>query len=58
MFIAALFIIIRTRKQPKYHKMEEWIWYIYTMEYYTEEPKTLVMNSEKGSINREAVLTS
>ena len=35
MFIAALFAIAKTRKQPKYPSTEEWIkkmWYIYTME--------------------------
>ena len=38
MFIAALFIIARTRKQPRCPSADEWIrelWYIYTMEYYT-----------------------
>ena len=38
MFIAALFIIARTWKQPKCPATEEWIkkmWYIYTMEYYS-----------------------
>ena len=42
MFIAALFVIARTWKQPKYPSIEEWIrkmWYIYTMEYYTAEKK-------------------
>ena len=37
MFIAALFIIARTWKQPRCPLAEEWIrklWYIYTMEYY------------------------
>ena len=36
MFIAALFIIARTWKQPKCPSADEWIrkqWYIYTMEY-------------------------
>ena len=36
MFIAALFTIARSRKEPRYHSTEEWIqkmWYIYTMEY-------------------------
>ena len=36
MFIAALFIIARTWKQPRCPSAEEWIrklWYIYTMEY-------------------------
>ena len=38
MFIAALFIIARTWKQPRCPSAEEWIrklWYIYTMEYYS-----------------------
>ena len=37
MFIAALFTITRTWKQPKCPLTDEWIkkmWYIYTMEYY------------------------
>ena len=37
MFIAALFTIARTRKQPKCPLIDEWIkkmWHIYTMEYY------------------------
>ena len=38
MFIAALFIIARTWKQPRCPSAEEWIrklWYIYTLEYYS-----------------------
>ena len=38
MFIAALFTIARTWKQPKCPLTDEWIkklWYIYTMEYYS-----------------------
>ena len=37
-FIAALFTIARTRKQPRCSSTDEWIkklWYIYTMEYYS-----------------------
>ena len=37
-FIAALFIIARTRKQPRCPSADEWIrklWYIYTKEYYS-----------------------
>jgi hypothetical protein len=37
MFIAALFIIARSWKEPRCPSTEEWIqkvWYIYTMEYY------------------------
>ena len=38
MFIAALFTIARTSKQPKCPSSDEWIkkmWHIYTMEYYS-----------------------
>ena len=38
MFIAALFIIARTWKQPRCPSADEWIrelWYIYSMEYYS-----------------------
>jgi hypothetical protein len=37
MFIAALFIIVRSWKEPRCPSTEEWIqkmWYTYTMEYY------------------------
>ena len=38
MFIAALFIIARSWKEPRCPSIDEWIqkmWYIYTMEYYS-----------------------
>ena len=38
MFIAALFTIARTCKQPRYPLADEWVsklWYIHTMEYYS-----------------------
>ena len=37
LFIAALFTIARTQKQPRCPSTEEWrkLWYIYTMEYYS-----------------------
>ena len=38
MFIAALFTIARTRKQPRCPSTDVWIrmlWYIHTMEYYS-----------------------
>ena len=44
MFIAALFIIARTWKQPRCPSADEWIrklWYIYTMEYYSAIEKNL-----------------
>ena len=42
MFIAALFIIATTWKQPRCPSADEWIrkqWYIYTMEYYSAAKK-------------------
>ena len=42
MFIAALFIIARTWKQPRCPSADEWIrklWYIYPMEYYSSIKK-------------------
>ena len=37
LFIAALFIIARTQKQPRYpaDKLIRKLWYIYTVEYYS-----------------------
>ena len=42
MFIAALFTIVKTWKQPKCPPTEDWRkkkWYIYTMEYYSDMEK-------------------
>ena len=46
MFIAALFTIAKTWKQPKCPSTEDWIrkmWYIYTMEYYAAIKKNDIM---------------
>ena len=43
LFIAALFTIARTWKQPRCSSTDEWIkklWYMYTMEYYSATKRT------------------
>ena len=43
MFIAALFVIARTWKQPRCTSADEWIrklWYRYTMQYYSAIKKS------------------
>ena len=39
-FTAALFTIVKIWKQPKYPSVDEWmkqLWYIYTMQHYSDE---------------------
>ena len=46
MFIAALFTIAKTWKQPKCPLTDDWIrktWYIYTMEHYSAIEKNKIM---------------
>ena len=43
MFTAALFTIAKTWKQPKCPSTDEWMWFIYTMEYYSATKKNEIM---------------
>ena len=61
MFIAALFVIARTWKQPKCPSTEEWIrkvWYIYTMEYYTAEKNNDSLNFAGKWMELESIILS
>ena len=61
MFIAALFTIARTWKQPKYPLTEEWIkkmWYIYTMEYYLAIKKNEIMSFAATWMDLDIVILS
>ena len=54
MFIAALFTIARTWKQPRYPLADEWIrklWYIHTMEYYSAIKKNAFESVESNEVD-------
>ena len=61
MFIAVLFAIAKTWKQPKYPSTDEWIkkmWYIYTMKYYSAIKKKEIMSSAATWMDLEIIVLS
>ena len=61
MFIAALFTIAKTWKQPKCPSTDDWIrkmWYIYTMEYYSAIKKNKYMPFAETWMELETLILS
>ena len=59
MFIAALFTIARTWKQPRCPWTDEWIkklWYIYTMEYYSAIKRSTFESVLMRWVNLEPII--
>ena len=59
-FIAALFMIARTWKQPRCPSTDEWIklWYIYTMEYYSAINRNAFESVLMRKMNLELIIQS
>ena len=61
MFIAALYTIARSWKQPKCPSTDEWIkkmWYIYTMEYYSAIKRNEIASFVETWMDLETVIQS
>ena len=61
LFIAALFTIASTQKQPRCPSTDEWIkmlWYIYTMEYYSAIKRKAFESVLMRWMNLEAIIQS
>ena len=61
MFIAALFAMAKSWKQPKCPLTDEWIkkmWYIYTMEYYSAIKRNEIESFVEMWMNLETVIQS
>ena len=60
LFIASLFTIARTRKQPRCLLTDEWIklWYIYTMENYSGTKRNTFESVLMRWMNQESIIQS
>ena len=61
MFIAAIFTIARTWKQPRCLSTDEWIeklWYIYTMEYYSAIKRNTFESVQMRWMSLEPIIQS
>ena len=61
LFIAALFTIARTWKQPRCPSTDEWIkklWYVYTMEYYSAIKRNVFESVPMRWMNLEPIIQS
>ena len=61
MFIAAIFTIARTWKQPRCPLTDEWIkklWYIYTMEYFSAIKRNILALVLMRWMNLEPIIQS
>ena len=59
MFIATLFTIARTWKEPRCPSTDEWInklWYVYTMEYYSAIKRTAFESVLMSFMNLEPII--
>ena len=59
MFMAALFTIAKTWKQPKCPSTDEWIkkmWHIYTMEYYSAIKRNEILPSSATWMDLENII--
>jgi hypothetical protein len=60
-FIAALFVIARSWKQSKFPSTEKWmqkLWYIYTMEYYSDIKNNDFMKFSAKCMELENIIPS